>query len=81
MAGAAASPTIPTRDMEQMNPNGCSTCTTAGTENYERYKACNKKWYYQYDYRHTNGELFTCVAPTLEQCRAKRDNWLKMQEG
>lgn len=30
----------------------------------------------QYDYRDTDGELFSCVAPTLEECRAKRDIWL-----
>lgn len=64
-----------------MNDNrGCSTCK-AGTENYKRYKACNKKMYYQYDYRTALGELFTCVAPTLEACRAKRDKWLQMQVG
>ena len=66
----------------RMNDNrGCSTCKAAGTEHWERYTACNKKRYYQYDYRHTNGELFTCVTPTLEECRVKRDNWLNMQEG
>ena len=35
-----------------------------------------KKRFCQYDYRHTDGELFSCVAPTLEECRAKRDTWL-----
>lgn len=30
----------------------------------------------QYDYRHTDGELFSCVAPSLEAARAKRDQWL-----
>ena len=31
----------------------------------------------QYDYRHTDGELFSCVKRTLEDCRAARDRWLK----
>lgn len=31
----------------------------------------------QYDYRHTDGELFSTVAPTLEECRTRRDEWLK----
>lgn len=31
----------------------------------------------QYDYRHTNGELFSCTAPSLEAARAKRDAWLE----
>lgn len=29
------------------------------------------------DYRHTDGELFSCVAPTLEECRRKRNEWLQ----
>jgi hypothetical protein len=36
-----------------------------------------KKNLVSYDYRHTDGELFSCVKPTLEQCRANRDKWLK----
>lgn len=31
----------------------------------------------QYDYRHTDGKLFSCTAPTLEDARALRDEWLK----
>ena len=58
-----------------MNLNGCSTCAN-GSENYQRCTACNRKKYYQYDYRTEDGQLFSCVAPTLEQCRAKRDFWL-----
>lgn len=60
-----------------MTINGCSTCISLGTENYERYTyGLRKKVAYQYDYRHTDGELFTTCAPTLEQCRERRDNWL-----
>ena len=29
-----------------------------------------------YDYRTEDGELFSVVAPTLEECRKKRDEWL-----
>ena len=58
-----------------INHKGCSNCAN-GSENYTRYTACNRKKYYQYDYRTPAGELFSCVAPTLEQCRAKRDLWL-----
>ncbi|CDN30640.1 hypothetical protein BN938_0535 [Mucinivorans hirudinis] len=39
-----------------------------------------KSRYCQYDYRHTDGELFSTVAPTLEQCRAKRDEWLEKKQ-
>ena len=31
----------------------------------------------QYDYRHTDGELFSCVAPDLDAARKRRDAWLK----
>ena len=30
-----------------------------------------------YDYRTEDGELFNTVAPTLAECRRKRDEWLK----
>ncbi len=57
---------------------GCSTCAT-GTENYETFttrlgRKVVKR--IQYDYRHPDGELFSCVASTLEACRSKRDEWL-----
>lgn len=63
-----------------MNLNGCSVCKAPGTENYEEYtsrigrksiRMC------QYDYRHTDGVLFSCVAPSLEEARRRRDEWLK----
>ena len=60
--------------------HGCSTCKVPGTENYEKYSygtGRRKKTAYQYDYRHTDGELFSCCAPTLEACRKKRDEWLE----
>jgi len=50
-----------------------------GKEQYEMYRMkVGRKMMAkcQYDYRHVNGELFSCVAPTLEAARAKRDNWL-----
>ncbi|KAB3744528.1 DUF3873 domain-containing protein, partial [Phocaeicola vulgatus] len=31
------------------------------------------------DYRHTDGELFSCVKPTLEECRRLRDEWLNLK--
>ena len=63
----------------RMTANGVSTNTTPGTEQYEvfytGYRSRRKK-HYQYDYRHTDGELFSCVAPTLKECRQRRDEWL-----
>ena len=59
----------------KMTVNGVSVCAT-GQENYERYKDFRKKWLFQYDYRHTDGELFSTVAKSLEQCRKERDKWL-----
>ena len=60
-----------------INHNGCSVCA-AGTEKYTTFRPAHrpKSRFYQYDYRHTDGELFSTVAPTLEQCRRKRDKWL-----
>lgn len=67
----------------KMTAHGVSTATTPGTEQYEvfytGYRTRRKK-HYQYDYRHTNGELFSCVADTLKECRQRRDQWLNNKE-
>ena len=64
-----------------MTENGISTTRTPGQEQYEYFntpkhpgKPVQKRC--QYDYRHTDGELFSCVGPSLEAARAKRDEWL-----
>ena len=63
----------------KLTTNGVSTTTTPGTERYEvfyvGYRSRRKK-HYQYDYRHTDGELYSCVADTLSECRQRRDEWL-----
>ncbi|MFR9502735.1 MAG: DUF3873 family protein [Rikenellaceae bacterium] len=65
--------------MNSINNNGISVCKE-GEEKYTTFNLCprprRKGVYYQYDYR-INGELFSCVAPSLERCRAKRDLWLQ----
>lgn len=59
-----------------MTENGVTTTNTAGQEQYEPFKM-NGKQFIQYDYRHTDGELFSCVKRTLELCRDSRDIWLR----
>ena len=59
-----------------MNP--ISTCAR-GEEKFETFKlhfGRRPTNAVQYDYRHTNGRLFSCVRPTLEKCRAARDAWV-----
>lgn len=34
----------------------------------------------QYDYRHTDGELFSCVKPTLRDCWRAKEDWLKRKD-
>ena len=66
-----------------MTINGVSTCTEAGTEKYEKFQTDigrRKRTLVQYDYRYTDGELFSCVKPTLDECRAARDKWLTEKE-
>lgn len=58
---------------------GCSTCKM-GEESYEKFstKIHGKRvdrW--QYDYRHTNGELFSTVKASIEKCREERDKWIE----
>jgi hypothetical protein len=64
-----------------INQNGCSICQ-AGQEKYTKcvLGAFWGKTYYQYDYRHTDGELFSTLHETLELCREKRDKWLREKE-
>lgn len=62
-----------------MTINGTSNCP-AGAEVYEKFRqktAGHWRTYYQYDYRHVDGELFSCVKTTLKECRQAKDNWLK----
>ncbi len=68
----------------EMTINGVSTCQTAGTEKYERFQSGigrRRRTLVQYDYRHTDMELFSCVKPTLDECRAERDKWLDKKRG
>ena len=69
----------------RMTINGVSTCTEAGTEKYERFQSGigrRKRTLVQYDNRHpTDGELFSCVRPTLDECRAARDKWVMAKGG
>ena len=59
--------------------NGCSTCPI-GQEQYEYFSTNvgrKRKRMVQYDYRHTDGELFSTVANTLDKARKERDEWLE----
>ena len=65
--------------MTKMTVNGVTTTNAPGQEQYEKFTrkvGSKRKSYYSYDYRHTDGQLFSCVKPTLENCRAARDAWL-----
>ena len=63
-----------------MTKNGITTTKALGQENWKNF--ClnfgrKPKHRIQYDYRHTDGELFSCVKNTLEECRDARDKWLE----
>lgn len=65
--------------MTRMTENGVTTTKAPGQEQHKtftrRTRTQNTK-HVMYDYRHTDGVLFSCVKPTLEACRAARDEWL-----
>lgn len=64
--------------MTRMTQNGIST-TQAGQEQYETFYSAHrgkKISRVMYDYRTQEGELFSVVAPSLRECRQKRDEWL-----
>ena len=61
---------------------GCSTCPIGG-EQYEPFTWSWKPYEQrvQYDYRHTDGQLFSTIAPTLDEARLRRDRWLLQKAG
>lgn len=69
--------------MKSLSKNGVSTCQ-AGQEKYVYFNLMprlrRKSRYVQFDYRHTDGELFSTCAPTLEICRERRNEWLKKKQ-
>ena len=60
----------------KMTVNGVSVCPT-GEERHEYFTITlsprRKKRLCQYDYRHRDGELFSCVSPTLEEAEQNGD--------
>ena len=63
--------------MTALTKNGVSTTQGLGQENYEHYYSeVAKKELCDYDYRDFDGELFSCIRPTLTECRERRNAWL-----
>ena len=48
-----------------------------GEETFEKYTDSRNNELYQYDYRHSDGELFSCIKRTKELCIQARENWLE----
>ena len=59
--------------------NGVSTCPK-GKESFESFKTNGRQTFIQYDYRATDGALFSTVAPTLEKCRERCEAWKRDQQ-
>ena len=68
--------------MDSLNKNGVSITQTQGEEKYVKcwLGAFRGQIYYQYDYRHTDMELFSTLAKTLDECRKRRDEWIAKKE-
>ena len=68
--------------METLNKNGVSITQILGEEKYVKccLGAFRGQIYFQYDYRHTDMELFSTVAKTLDECRKQRDEWIAKKE-
>ena len=69
--------------MQSLNKNGVSITLIPGEEKFVkcRLSAFKGQIFYQYDYRHTDGELFSTVAKTLDECRRRRDEWVAKKNG
>jgi len=57
-----------------LNPKHCPP----GKEKYDFFSAMGRKRV-QYDYRHKDGELFSCIANSLEAARARKQDWLNVK--
>lgn len=66
-------------DMGTMTKNGISTTTAPGSEQYKKFTTCGID-YYQYEYTHLDGTDFRTVGASVEECRAKRDEWIKSKD-
>ena len=68
--------------MQSLNRNEVSITQTPGEEKYVKFRsgAFGGRTFYQYDYRHTDGELFSTVAKTLAECRRRRNEWIEKKE-
>ncbi len=61
--------------MTTLTVNGVSTTKGLGSEQYEEFEYRHTKMI-QYDYRHTDGTLFSGIHNTLKGARKARDLWL-----
>ena len=59
------------RETMKTDEHGCSTCPR-GQEQWEEFTALGRRRV-QYDYRASDGRLFSCVAKSLDEARARRD--------
>ena len=51
--------------------------TKLGEEKFEVFKSSiTKRPMVQYDFRKSDGELFSCIETSLDKCREQRDKWL-----
>ena len=67
----------------RMTINGVSPRQATGKKKYESSQMSmgrKRRTFGQCDCRHTDGELFSCVKPTLDECRRLRDEWIKTKE-
>ncbi|MDM8209244.1 DUF3873 domain-containing protein [Bacteroides gallinaceum] len=68
--------------MQSLNRNGVSITQTPGEEKFVKFRsvAFRGRTFYQYDYRRTDGELFSTVAKTLAECRRRRNEWIEKKK-
>src|SRR5512146_1578840 len=80
-ANVGGSMSAQTREGKMIRDNaGCSTCPRGGEQWEEFYSELAKGTRVQYDYRTNDGTLYTTVARTLEEARARRDRWLESRK-
>jgi hypothetical protein len=67
--------------MTNLTKNSVSTTKGLGQECFESFlSTISKKEMVDYDYRDLDGELFSCIKPTLSECRAARNVWIEKKK-
>ena len=65
-----------------IDPNWCSFYKLREENHASLSLVCHIKnghfeYFYKYDYLHKDGDIYSTIAATIEECRVRRDKWVQ----